>query len=445
MQYQPINVCSEREGRRNAIFLFLLGLFSQTQISIGGKLGISELVMVACAPFLFLKNIPVFRREHALTYFWLILLWLAGAIFVDVYTHNYFILAMRGIAVPITVFANSVCVYVLLRKKLDNLKWLLFGMAISGVVSIFVFQRGGAGDIAAEYGMEAGVERVVGYKLFWVVQLTTWLSLPIVANYLKCPKWYALSATGFLAVFNLVTGGRSMFFSALVTLLLLALGGKTRESIFSIKRHFIIMGLFLAVIGYGAKVVYEYAAEHGYMGEDEEVKHEKQSAHGSGLLQLLMAGRSDTFIGLSAALDKPIMGHGSVAIDDHGYVLDFLSKYGTEKDFRMVQSNREKNGAYRILAHSHIICYWMWHGIFGLLFWAYVIWLASVTIMRRLHIYPSWFGYFAVILPMFYWDVFFSPFGKRVEYAALFVTFLLISQLERQQKASWPAIAATNG
>ena len=213
----------------------------------------------------------------------------------------------------------------------------------------------------------------------------------------------------------------------------------------SIKRHVFIIGLCCAAIGYGAKGEREYAAEHGHMGEAEEAKHEKQSAHGSGVLQLLMAGRSDTFVGLSAALDKPIIGHGSIAIDEHGYILDFLSKYGNEKDFEMVRSSREKYGAYRILAHSHIICFWMWHGIFGLLFWVYVIWMASVTILRRLHIYPPWFGYFAVILPMFYWDVFFSPFGKRVEYAALFVTFLLIAQLERQQKASWSAFATTNG
>lgn len=428
------SLMATNQGQMAAFLLFLIGLFSQTQINLGGKLGISEFAMLVFAPFLFVKNYVTIKRNGALAYFCLILLWLAGAIFVDLYTHNYFLYMMRGVAVPITVFANSVCIYVLLRKKFDNLKWLLLGVAISGIISIFVFQRGSAGDLAAEYGMEAGVERVVGYKLFWVFQLTTWLTLPIVMNYLRCPKVYMIIVSAFLALFDLYSGGRSMFLCAAVTFLMLVLGGKSRLSILSIKKHVGLILILLSGLAVTAKLGYDYASDHGYLSEAEQAKHEKQTEHGSGFLQLLMAGRGDTFIGLSAALDKPIMGHGSVAIDEHGYILDFLSKYGTEKDYQMVSKDRERYGAYRILAHSHIICYWMWHGIFGLLFWSYVIWLAVKTFMRRLHVYPEWYGYFVVTMPMFFWDVIFSPFGKRVEYSALFVAILLIAQLERDQR-----------
>ena len=155
-------VANSRESRKAAKLLFLIGMFSQTQISLGGKLGISEFFMVVCAPFLFIKNISFLRRDGSLTYFYLILMWLIGAIFVDFYTNNYFQFMMRGIAVPITMFANSICIYVLLRKNLDNLKWFLLGVAISSVISIFVFQRGGSGEIAEQQGLEAGMNAVVG-------------------------------------------------------------------------------------------------------------------------------------------------------------------------------------------------------------------------------------------------------------------------------------------
>jgi len=434
MQYFVINSLSTNASRGAAVLLFLIGLLSQTQVSLGGKLGISEFVMVLFAPFAFFKNLSLLRRDGVLLYFWLILLWLGGAIFVDLYRSNYILFMLKGIAVPITVFANSICVYVLLRNNFSNLRWFLLGVAISGVISIFIFQRGGAGDVAAEFGMEAGMEKVVSYKLFWVFQLTTWLTLPIVMNYLKCPKWYMIIVVIFMALFNLYSGGRSMFLSAALTLLMIVLAGKSRQSIALIKRHVGLMLVLILILGVVVKFGYDYAARHRYLSEAEQAKHEKQTAQGSGFLNLLMAGRGDTFIGLFAALDKPILGHGSVAIDDHGYILDFLRKYGTERDYQMVRTARDKYGVYRILAHSHIVCYWMWHGIFGLIFWLYVIYLSVKTILQRLHIYPAWYGYFAVSLPMFFWDVIFSPFGKRVEYSALFVTFLLVANMERMQR-----------
>lgn len=424
----------ERKTRSAATMLFLIGLFSQTQISIGGKLGISELAMVVFAPFALTKGIHAIRKDGSLYYFSLIILWLAGAIAVDIYTHNYFQFTLRGLAVPITLFCNSVCIYLLLRRKYDNLRWLLVGLAISEVISIFVFQRGGAGDVASEFGFEAGVERVVGYKLFWVNMLTTWLTLPIRGWYMNVPKLYSILAISFLAAFNLATGGRSAFLVVAVSLLLIMFAGKTRESLTIFKRHIVTIVVLLCFLGVVAKITYKYAATHGYMGEEEARKYEQSTEHGSGALDLIIAGRGEFFIGAMAALDKPIMGHGSVAIDDHGYVLDFLSKYGDQEIYERIVKMRRDFGARVIPAHSHIITYWMWHGIWGLIFWLVVIVLAIKTLFTRMHVYPPWFGYFAIAIPMFFWDVLFSPFGSRVHEATLFVAFLLVSKLRNNQK-----------
>ena len=429
MQYEMINAGGTKESRFAAKWLFLIGMFSQTQISLGGKLGISEFFMAVCAPFLFAKNIQLLRRDGSLTYFCLILMWLAGAIFVDLYTHNYFRFMMRGIAVPITMFANSICIYVLLRKNLDNLKWLLLGVAISGVISIFVFQRGGAGEAAAAYGMEAGMNAVMGYKLFWVFQLTAWLTLPIAGWYIKTSKAYSICALAFLSIFNLVSGGRSAFLVTMVSLLLIIFAGKTRESLQFLKKHIITILILLCLWGVGAKVAYKFAATHGYMGEEERRKYEISTSSGSSALNILMAGRSEFFIGLSAALDKPIMGHGSVAIDNYGYVLDFMHKYSSFEDYNRMMKAREMFGVRIIPAHSHIINYWMWHGIFALLFWMYVFFMAAKTLFLRMYIYPQWFGYLAIVIPSFFWDVLFSPFGARVQEATLFVVLLIIAKL----------------
>ena len=420
----------QSDSRNNSLgwLLFLIGLFSTTQVNLGGRLGISELVMLAFAPFVFLKNFTLFRRDQTLYFFVLIVLWLFGAIYVDMTIHNYYRYMLRGIAVPMVVFSNSVCIYVLLRKNYDNFKWFLLGSAISGVISIFVFQQGAAGELAEEYGLEAGVERMVGYKLFWVNQLTTWLVLPITGWYLKTPKIYSILALSFLSVFDLATGGRSAFLASSISLLLIIMLGKSQESIRSLKKHMLTMIVVLLVCAYGGKVVYKWAATSGLMGEYEENKFEKQAAHDSALAMLL-ASRSEFFTGMMAVLDKPIVGHGSVAADNHGYVLDFISRYGVTEELVDLMKRREKYGVRQIPAHSHIVNYWMWHGIFACIFWLAVLVLAIKTLFRRMHVYMPWAGYFATSVPIFIWDIFFSPFGMRVQRSALFVTFLLVSRL----------------
>ena len=426
-----------RESRRAAMWLFLIGMFSMTQINIGGKLGISEFAMVACAPFVFIKNIPILRRDGSIGYFWLNLLWIVGAVTADVYSHNYPLFAMKGIAVPIALFADAVCIYVLLRKNLGNLKFLLLGIAVSGVVSIFIFQRGGAGDLAAESGLMAGAERVMSYKLFWTTQLTTWLTLPICGWYMKVKKGYSVVVVAFLAVFNLLTGGRSAFLVCVISCSLLALGGKTYKSLGFFKRHIVSLLIGLMLIGAVAKGVYKYAVVNGYMGEEEMRKYELQTRTNDkpGALTLLMSGRAEFFICLFAALDRPFVGNGSFPIDEHGYVTEFLSKYGTKEDYARALQRDSEYGMNLIPWHSHIATYWAWHGIFGLLFWLYVIVMVGKTLFLRIHVYPPWFGYFALMLPAFIWDILFSPLGLRVNTATLLVSILFVARLSRERSA----------
>lgn len=425
---------SKRTSNGAAKLLFLIGLFSQLQVNVGGKLGLSEIVMLVLSPFVFLKHLSTFKRDGSLTFIKLLVLWLVGAIFVDCYTHNYIHFAMRGIAVPITLFSNVVCIYVILRKDLRNLKWFLLGSAISGVLCIFILQNGSAGDVAQAQGMEAGINAVMDYKLFWLDLVRTWLTLPIMGWYLQAPKLYVLGAMSFVSFFSLFTGGRSTFMVSAVTLLFFILVGKTRWSMAFLKKHFFLIVLCISVLGFVGKSIYKYAATSGYMGEEEERKYESQTSGGGGIINLLVSGRGSTFIGLTAIADHPFMGHGSVPIDNHGYVLDFFSRYGNDDDVRQIQRSRERFGARIIPSHSHIITYWLWHGILGLLFWLYVLYISIKTLLSRMHIYPGWFGYFAVMIPAFLWDLFFSPLGMRVAKAAMFAAFLLVAKLQREQE-----------
>lgn len=430
---------SKRAAKSAAWWLFLIGLFSQTQLRLGAKIGISELFCCLIAPFLFLSKYAEFKRDKVTLYFWLLIFWIFGAILSDCINGSFAAQVIRGFSVPVTVFSVSVCIYYNLRKNANGFKWLLFGIACSSVLSIFVFQRGRAGDLAASGDVSAAIDSVLNYKLFWASMLTTWLTLPLFFAYQKIPRILVVVIMLGLAFFNLTIGGRSMFLIAVFSIVLILYGGNTIEKMRRMKKVFPILIIVFLCVGLTVKVVYQYAVKEGYMGEAEIGKYEQQTQKGTGVFALLMSGRSDFFIGLMAALDKPLIGQGSQALDYYGYSEKFLEKYGTEEEIlrHIKYKNFVKGAVTPILAHSHIICYWMWHGVTALLFWLYVFYLSVITLKKRMHYIPEWFGYFAVTLPAFFWDYFFSPFGLRVSSCALYCAFLYLVKIENDRKRGY--------
>lgn len=428
------NFVSNRESRSAAMWLFLIGLFSQTQLKLGAKIGISELGCCLTALFLFVRDYVSYKREGVAIYFNLLLVWMLGALFSDFCNNSFFEQVIRGFSVPLAIFSVSVCIYHFLRKNPNNLKWLIFGIALSSVLSIFIFQRGSAGDMAAEGDIEGAIERVVGYKLFWTNMIKTWLDIPVQTLYLKMPFFYVVPALLTVAIANFIGGGRSMFAVSILSLLLVIIGGKKVTTMTRVRRFFPLIGCAMIVAMVAVKGIYSYAASHGYLNEYETAKYQRQTAQGSDAKSLLLAGRSDFFIGLFAALDKPIIGWGSQALDIHGYERDFLDKYGTIEEIEEFKKRYVKGYVHAIRAHSHVICYWMWHGVAGLAFWLYILWLVIQTIRKRLAYVPEWFGYLAIALPEFLWDYFFSPFGLRVTECALFCALLVLARIERMKK-----------
>lgn len=420
-----------------SILLFLIGLFSWTQVKIIGKIGISEFFMCLVAPFFVLQNWHVLRRDGTVIYFVLALLWIVGGVFSDIVSGNPMMFWARGLAFSVVTFTNSFCLYFLLRKRPLGLKWFLLGAAISSIISIFIFQSGQAGDLAADGDIDGAIDKVVGYKLFWAGLIMTWACLPIKGWYLSLPKWVSITLLGAVAAYNLYVGGRSNFLIMFVAAALIFLGGKDRVAMNRIKRLFIFFGIGLICSLVAVKYLYKYAATSGMMGEEELSKYERQTQSGTGALRMLMAGRSEFFVGLIAAKDRPILGFGSHALDYKGYRRDFLFKYGNEEDVqkynRLLLSGRMRNGIAHIPAHSHIICFWLWHGIFGLLFWAYVLWLVFSTLRERMAVVPQYFGYLAIAIPFCFWHILFSPYGDRVGKCCMFCVFLLLKKIQRDQ------------
>lgn len=415
--------------------MFLLGLGSQTKVYFFGCIAFSELAVLVIGPFIMMKNWSLFKI-YKFTSFLLWGFFIILSLFVSSWINStpkpFFIktLAMNVVVIfYYVVFCNC------LRQQLDALGWFFAGFAISSVITTFVFNPTAVVDdsgFASLGSLEA--EEIVRGPLYWIQRLKSFGQLPIIMAYLKTPLIYSLVTPVLFAVFAMFStiSGRSASISVLLGGALILAGRKSRKTMGKIGKHLglVIFGGVLVVLLYAN--IYFYAASTGKLGADAQGKYEAQTDGGrGGILHMIMSGRKEFFIGLSAAIDRPIVGFGPTAPDKAGYMHKFLLKYGTLEEvagYHVFMEVRRKIGyVLPIVSHSHIIGAWINYGIVGLFFYVWLLWQIYKHLKYYSSAIPQWYGYFALTIPTFLWHIFFSPFGDRSIFA-LFVSCLMIAK-----------------
>ena len=426
------------------LFLFLLGLGSETKTYFYGCLAFSEIVVFLAAPFILLTKYKDIRRGGLLLPIKMII-GLMVMLFVSSWVNRTaypFVLKsfalMYGVLSYYIVFSN------ILRENPKGLVWVFVGMAISLVITIFAFNPGAIVSVEGSYYVgELEAADVIRGPLFWIQRLKAFGQIPIMGWYLQTPLAYSLFTPFLFVVFALFStiSGRSASLSILVSVALIAIGRKKRNSMRYIGRHIFTIALICVAIVVSYKAIYTYAARNGHLGRDAQSKYEKQTKTGEGVLKLLMSGRSEFFVSIPAALKRPILGYGPHAEDTEGFYVQFLLKYGAEKDYLVYQARAYHAAArgYRIEipTHSHIMGAWVHYGIWGLIFYLWLLW----TIYKQLRCYmdaiPQWFGYFAMSIGSYLWHIFFSPVGNRMM-LGLFIATLFIAKAVGSRKISLP-------
>lgn len=427
-----VNRFESKEIRRKNVCLFLVGLFSYTSIRIIGMIGISELFLVVFSPFVFFRDAGRMRNEGTLLLSVLSLLWLFGAILADWMAKTPFEIAIRGVAFPVVTFASITSIASLVRNNLAGMKYLILGMFFSSIISIFAFQSHVMGGY--ESGTAEAIQAVMEYKLFWPLLISGIATLPIQVWYFSTPNWYALLVTLICAFVNLFFGGRSLFLIGFTSFFLLCAVMKNANKIRSLKNKILLFLLIFAAVGFITSHIYKMAIKKGFLGEYEERKYLSQTERGEGMMSLLLSGRSDFFVSLFAALDRPVIGWGSHALDEKGYLIEFARKYGTDKGVEdALRLSEIMGGTPRLPMHSHLTGFWCWHGIFGGLFWLYAIYIVVKGLIKGASNYPASFGYLSVAIPFQVWTMLFSPYSRRIPESALMVFCVMILNINRQK------------
>lgn len=420
--------------------MFAIGLFSQTQIWIMGSIAISELVFFMIAPMVFMSHYNELRRNGILNVLRLIALAMVGCVISSLVNRTQFSFAIKGFAALYGLWSGIVIFYLLLVRRPSAFKWFLLGACFSYVLCSFVFQQGVEMSKAMQGGYSGSdmAEGIMSGPIYWIGRLSGFVTWPIQGLYLKCPLAYSVIGTFVFGAWALLTtsSGRSAALISSLSCALILIGRKSRQSMYAIRHWFwglIFIGFALVFV---FKSVYGYTASHGMLGEEAQKKYEVQTKGRGSTMSILKGGRTEVFIGFYACTMRPFIGYGPWAIDRGGVVAEYLQKYGDAEDaewyLRRAAYVESMGGFLPVPAHSCIVGWWQWYGIFGLPFWIYLLYLIYRCIRYDVAFEPAFFGYFAVMLPGQMWNIFFSPFGGRLPWAFFVAMILLVRTLKER-------------
>lgn len=390
----PVADDGEREGsgRLGDVFVFLVPLLLAVDFNLGGRLFLSEIVLVLALPFLLDQARRRGVSRVPLKVVGLGLIWLIGQVVTDLVRMTPEADWTRGWSKIVFLLVNLASLALLIDGRWRRI-WLFgAGLAVGEAVQFYVHPSAYAIGDPWKFGLGPAVS--LGGAL-----LASWPSV------YRRP----LASAGILlalAVVNLQMDFRSMAgvcFLAGVGVLLAGRsdGVHVRRSS---RRRAALITCISVLGGLGFVQLYQHAAQGGALGVRAQTKYDAQQSS----LGILLSGRPEITVAARAIRDSPIIGHGSWAKDPK-YVQMLFSEL--------------RNAGYRgttvplsqdlIPTHSHLFGAWVEAGIAGAIFWLWALGLV-VSVLPRLHgLADERVPLLAFLGVSFLWDVLFSPFGAE--------------------------------
>ncbi len=408
---------SKPPGKFDAVdlFVFLVPFFQFVQIRIIGVLTGSDLLFLLSFFYLAVRFRLRVSTPLAKRFIVLCLLWLLSQIGTDLIRHIWFQdLARTWSSISVTLVAFTV-LFTLLYGRPRRMVIYGWGLVLGSIVGFFVVPSAFAVDEPWKFGLALPVT----------------LSVVLFASRKECRGNLAIQLLAIIGVINVFLGARSMggfCLAAAVYIFITQNVHKNKKVGVKLKtRTKVAIALSLVLSAGGLAWAYQYVAGHGMLGEEAQKKFNTQSA---GKYGFLLGGRTEMLGSIPAIYDSPIIGHGSAAKDPK-YLLfeqETLAVLGYDQVAAGFEQTEEE-GSGAIPTHSYLFSAWVWAGVLGALFWAWIWSLPARTLMR---VYPAQL----YILPLVafasfetLWDILFSPYGTYSRISAPFYVVIFMSCL----------------
>jgi hypothetical protein len=410
------------------VLSFILGCTTEFSIHFVGELYFAEILMASLLPiFLILRGKRALRRELITTYT-LMGFWLVGLVISDVYHQIDIYDRMRGSALIIFFGINILSLSIVLGKNEKRKVLYLVGLMVGSLLSVKLQPSPAFGDYPWKFGYAFGA-----------IQLAMLLSAFF---YARRRYVVAVSIIFGMCLVNLLLNFRSPVLGMLLTVVLVfPIIPERVVGMRIVPQSQIIRLALLAFLAFvaaeAASGLVSFVTQAGYLNEEAQAKNESQAKMG------ILGGRPEFAVGLQAALDSPIIGHGSWAKDIR--YLEMLTDLEVEAGTIDNPGNFEADTNGLIPGHSQIITAWVWSGIAGLIFWLYMIWFFLKGIVRVALLRPPMAPVFMTFLTGMWWDIFFSPFAANRRIIESFLVVLvadLVGQKITIVQDSWRRMGA---
>lgn len=366
---------------------FILPAISFAEVTIVGRLFVTEVLMLAMLPWLWsARDRPPLPR-------WFVVLWagwLLGQIVTDLVVGSTFEDFTRGWAAIVFTFTDFAAILVLAATP-RRARLFALGAAAGGLLTYLIVP-----DIrTAVDPWKWAFAGVIGGALAVCLSGSVGARRP----------WLTVGAFAVFGVANIVFGFRSLGGIALLTAGYLAFQSLVIRREAAPRRSLVSAAgalVMLAVLVVGVLQVYDIAASEGLLGATAQATYLSQS----GDLGVLVGGRSEVLVSIQAVIDSPILGHGSWA-KDFAYI-DLLIDRRASLEYVGAASFSDLG---LIPTHSYLMGSWVWAGLLGGVFWlviaAIALWMLANLYSSRMALAPLLvFSTWSLL-----WNIAFSPYS----------------------------------
>ena len=390
---------------RGDIAAVLFPMVMLIEISLIGRLFLTEILLVLSLPYLLSKRRWVILQGDQKTLLIMGLCWLLALMLSDVVMGTSFHDLSRGWSKIIFTMLDFISIYLLTYKNPKRILLFVAGIALGQVVKFFIDPAPFAVASPWKFGLSGPI--------------TDLLIISAALLFKNGNKNQSVAVAMFGALLNIYLGARSVGAMSFLVALFVILPEDliTRRNRLS-KPLILAVFIFLLIGGTILSKTYQYAVENGYLGEAARETYEIQS---SGKYGLLIGDRAELLAAVQAIKDSPVLGHGSWAKDPkYTYIMfDELAELGYKVEIKARDLLDVRHGL--IPSHSHLFGAWVEAGIAGAIFWIWVLYKIAKTFPLLVSLdskfYPSLILYHLV---GFVWGILFSPFGAEDRvYAAL--------------------------
>lgn len=375
-----------------SVLLFLLPAMTCFRINLVGQILASDLLVIFTFGIMLIQKKLRIDFPYLKQLMGLFLFWFACTMFSDIVNHTSAANIARGWSKVGLFGLFLLVIFNLIKGQRDRLAIAMFGVAVGNFLTVVLVTSQTIGGPYTGTLWRFGVG--FSFTVFFALVLSGF--------------GFNRRSSGFgilvLSPLHLLLSARSLFLRTFVASLFSVMSlkvksrkGRTAASILLV----VILSLGLGV----GEAIYGKVVTSGILGQSALQKYEIQSAGGNG--SVLLGGRSESLISLTAIADKPILGHGSWANDEK-----YLTLYWVLLEQRGLQGNFNSNAS-RIPAHSVLLGSWVENGIGGAIFWGVVTFLAVRAVLEgALGPKPADVLMFLAIVTLL-WDIPFSPFGAE--------------------------------